>query len=91
MKKQLHLIIQGRVQGVCFRMYTCEQAEHLGLTGWVRNMSDGSVEVLAEGQPKALADLALWCRRGPSHAMVTGVAEEYSDATGKFNDFVIAY
>jgi acylphosphatase len=67
------LRIQGRVQGVFFRASAREQAQRLGLTGWVRNLSDGSVEVAAQG-PKAQVDqLVAWSRRGPRQARVDGV------------------
>ena len=90
MKKRLHLIVQGRVHGVCYRMYTCQEAVRLGLTGWVRNKADGTVEVVAEGEDNMLADLAAWCRCGPPHARVSGVIQKYSDATGEFDEFVIS-
>ncbi len=91
MKKRIHLVVEGRVQGVCFRMYTQEEAERLGLTGWVRNRHDGTVEAMAEGEEDVLADFLAWCRRGPPHARVTGVKEEHSEATGEFESFDITY
>ncbi len=91
MKKRLHCVIKGRVQGVCFRMYTCEEAGRLGLTGWVRNCRDGSVELVAEGEESFLKELAEWCGHGPSYAGVTSVRSEYSGATGEFSDFRVSY
>lgn len=91
MTRRVHIIVQGRVQGVCYRMYTCEEARRLGLTGWVRNLRDGTVEVVAEGPADSLGNLAAWCRTGPSYARVTNLTEEYSDATGEFDSFTIAY
>jgi acylphosphatase len=70
------LRIIGRVQGVGFRTTLQDEAQKLGLAGWVRNRSDGSVEALAEGSPQALAALAAWARRGPSAARVTQVRVE---------------
>jgi acylphosphatase len=89
MKKRAHLTISGRVQGVCFRMYACEEAGQWGITGWVRNLRDGGVEVLAEGEEQDLARFVEWCRRGPSYARVTGVQEEYSEPRGDFDEFGI--
>ena len=69
-------LVAGRVQGVFFRASTREQAHRLGLTGYVRNLADGRVEVLACGAPEAVAELREWLRQGPSSAEVTGVACE---------------
>ncbi len=89
MKKRARFIISGRVQGVCFRMYACEEANRLGITGWVLNLTDGDVEVVAEGGEDALARFLVWCRHGPPYAKVSGVKEEYQAATGEFKDFRI--
>ena len=89
MKKRGHFIIKGYVQGVCFRMYARNQAEQLGVTGWVRNQSDGNVEIVAEGEKDALSKLLAWCRQGPSYADVTGIDVKYSEATGEFSSFEI--
>ena len=60
----------GRVQGVCFRMATNQQAKLLGLTGWVRNLDDGRVEVLASGEAQLVEQLKQWLKHGPSMAKV---------------------
>ena len=91
MKRRLHLDISGRVQGVCYRMYAQEEAARLGLTGWVRNGHDGSVEAVAEGDEATLNEFEKWCRRGPPAAHVTTVETLYSDTTGEFDSFSIAY
>lgn len=64
----------GRVQGVAYRASTVEQARVHGLTGWVRNLADGSVELEAQGDEASVAALLTWCARGPRAARVTGVA-----------------
>ena len=73
---QVHTIrlrITGRVQGVGFRDALCREAEGLGVTGWVRNLADGGVEALAQGDAEALAALLDWARRGPPAARVERV------------------
>ena len=64
----------GRVQGVAFRASTVEQARAHGVTGWVRNTADGSVELEAQGEEASVAALLAWCEHGPPAARVTGVA-----------------
>ncbi len=66
----LHCLVSGRVQGVCFRAETQAQAGRLGLTGWVRNLPDGRVEVRAFGPPAGLDELRTWLKRGPPQAHV---------------------
>jgi acylphosphatase len=74
-------LISGRVQGVCFRAYARDEARRLGLTGWVRNLPDGRVEALAQGDPAKLGAFEAWCRHGPSHARVRKV-ERVEDTAG---------
>lgn len=88
---RFRLIIEGRVQGVWFRGSTRRQAEGLGVTGWVRNRADGSVEVLAEGPEEDVRRLSAWCRQGPSAARVTRVLESQEDWVGEFEAFEIRY
>ncbi len=66
----LHCLISGRVQGVCFRAETQSQASRLGLTGWTRNLPDGSVEVQAFGPSAKLDELRTWLKKGPPMAHV---------------------
>ena len=76
------LIVRGRVQGVGYRAACCSKANELGLGGWVRNRSDGSVEVQAEGPVQQLGELRLWCERGPAGAAVSGVSMTQISVTG---------
>ncbi|MET1078833.1 MAG: acylphosphatase [Pseudomonas sp.] len=69
----LHGYISGRVQGVGYRQHTSRQAERLELDGWVRNLEDGRVEVLLEGEEDAVRELASWLQTGPVKARVEGV------------------
>lgn len=81
--------IHGRVQGVFYRQSTMEAARRLGLTGWVRNLADGSVEAVVEGPAETVRDLFAWCRQGPPAADVTSVDVDWTDATGEFPHFSI--
>jgi len=89
--RRLHMIIHGRVQGVFFRASTEEKARALGLTGWVSNLRDGTVEVMAEGSEEKLRALLHWCHQGPDHAHVAKVDEEWGEATGTWNNFRTEY
>jgi acylphosphatase len=90
--ERLHLRIRGRVQGVAFRASAREEAQALGLTGWVRNEADGSVEALAEGPREALDGFHAWCRRGPPSARVTEVDTlSRGPASGEYKDFSVSF
>jgi acylphosphatase len=84
---RLHTIVEGYVQGVGFRAFVENQANVLGLAGWVRNRWDGSVEVLAEGDRTSLERLLTALYRGPHSSQVTGVNPTWSEATGEFPNF----
>ena len=86
---RLHARIEGRVQGVGFRAYTLRHARQLGLTGWVRNRWDGSVEVVAEGRKGALEDLVRRLKVGPSAAYVTHVEVQWAPYQGEFSAFTV--
>jgi acylphosphatase len=87
--KRLHTIIQGHVQGVGFRYFVQGKATSLGLTGWVRNRWDGSVEVLTEGKRTELESLLDALYRGPRGATVTNVDSQWQEAIGEFLDFQV--
>lgn len=86
-----HLIIEGRVQGVWFRDSTRKEAIRLGLSGWVTNCLDGSVEVVAEGPRDKVKTLTEWCHHGPPAARVAKVQEIKEDFTGEFQSFRIVF
>ena len=86
MEKTIHVFVSGRVQGVCFRMYTQQQARLLGLTGWVKNLSDGRVEVMASGEEIQLRTLQDWLQKGPGMAKVLNVDLKIIE-TKEFNGF----
>ena len=73
---RVRLVVTGRVQGVGFRYAACEAAFEAGVSGWVRNRPDGSVEIVAQGSPAAVARMTAWARRGPRYASVEGVHVE---------------
>ncbi len=85
--KRAHIYVEGRVQGVGFRANTRRTANRLGLTGWVRNLRDGRVEIIAEGDDNMIDRLIQWCHRGTTMAHVTNVTVEKEDPTGEFNLF----
>jgi acylphosphatase len=88
--KTLHISIHGKVQGVFFRQSTKEKAIELGIKGTTRNCSDGSVEIIAEGNEENLKKFVEWCRTGPRMANVTNV--DINDAPLKnFQDFRIIH
>jgi acylphosphatase len=84
---RLHAMIDGYVQGVSFRYFVTKVAINLGVTGWVRNRYDGSVEVLAEGTRSSLDKLLAELRKGPPSALVTELEHEWQAATKEFRDF----
>ena len=83
------MIVSGRVQGVGFRYTARDEAQGLGLKGWVRNRPSGEVELVAEGREDVLRMLAAWAHLGPPAAHVSRVHEEWSGYTGQFADFRI--
>lgn len=87
--EQLHALVHGWVQGVNFRYFTLMLAEELGLTGWVRNLPDRTVEVVAEGPRAALESLLAHLNEGPPAARVLNVDADWREASGQFRDFQI--
>lgn len=86
-----HVIISGTVQGVYFRAETRDQALALGVTGWVKNRPEGSVEGLFEGKREAVEKLISWCRQGPPDADVSDVAVTWESYRGEFPKFKITF
>lgn len=84
-----HVIISGRVQGVCFRAETQKAAQNYGVTGWVRNRSDGTVEAVFEGEENKIVSLLEWCRKGPPRSCVEKTDIIWEDSTGEFSGFRI--
>ncbi len=86
-----HVIVHGFVQGVWFRASTREEALRVGVTGWVRNLPDGSVEAVFEGEKKKVEEIVGWCHRGPSGAAVSKVDISWERFRGEFSQFDIRY
>jgi len=83
--------IEGRVQGVAFRMETRRAAEKRGVEGWVKNLPDGKVEAVFEGDESDVQSMLQWCETGPSLARVARVEVEDEPPSGDFEGFRIAY
>lgn len=89
MSNCIHCRVSGVVQGVFFRASAREQARSLGLVGWVRNLPDGRVEVLACGEESRLEAMLDWLREGPPHANVSGVDFEWQEPDSDYVDFEV--
>ena len=90
-KQRAHLKITGRVQGVGFRNSTRRKARKLGVTGWVKNLTDGSVEAVCEGNKEDVEDLIDWAKSGPRLAGVSDIEVERTSYKGEFEEFSIRY
>ncbi|MBT9448277.1 MAG: acylphosphatase [Desulfobacterales bacterium] len=87
-----NLIVTGRVQGVCFRMETRRAAKRVGnLSGWVKNLPDGTVAAVLEGNESDVNKMIEWCHKGPAGASVTDVKVEWASYSGNFDSFDINY
>ena len=71
--RSVHIIVKGKVQGVFYRASAQKRAQELGVKGWVKNNPDGSVEALLESEASKIDELLIWCKKGPSHAIVESV------------------
>lgn len=90
-KVRAHIFVSGRVQGIFFRDNTRKRAEELGVYGWVRNLPDGRVEAVFEGEKEKVEQMIEWSKRGPPFANVDGVDVEWKEYKGEFEDFEIRY
>ncbi len=88
---RVRIFISGRVQGVFFRQSTRKKAQELGITGYVKNLSDGRVEAVFEGPKEKVEEMIEWARRGSIIARVDGIEVFWEKYQGEFNDFVIKY
>ena len=88
---QLRAIVSGRVQGVCYRAETVTMGRKLKLTGFARNLTDGSVEVIAQGEKQELINLLEWLKQGPAISNVASVSVAWDDETPLSSGFNIHY
>ena len=88
-RARLRMVVSGRVQGVFFRGATADHARALGLTGYARNLNDGTVEIVAEGARDALESLAAWAHRGPRSARVEEVQIEWSELRNDLSESTV--
>jgi acylphosphatase len=91
MTARAQVLVTGRVQGVFFRQSTVEMAQGLGLSGWVRNLVDGRVQALFEGERMAVEQALAWCRQGPPRASVDDLAIEWLEGPAEHTEFAIRY
>ncbi len=89
MPQRAHIFVSGKVQGVFFRDNTKKKAESLGVSGWVRNLPDGRVEAVFEGEKEGVEKMTDWVRQGPAFAKVENLRVEKEDYKGEFQEFRI--
>lgn len=90
-KVRVHVLIEGRVQGVFFRASTRDEARARGLAGWVRNWADGRVEAVFEGDKAMVENMLAWCRKGPPYSYVDHVEIAWQPYQGDLLDFRVVY
>jgi acylphosphatase len=88
---RVHVYVSGMVQGVFFRYETRRLAQELGVNGWVRNLPDGRVEAVFEGEGSLVNKMVEFCRRGPPGARVTDVKVDWEEYRGEFKSFIIRH
>ncbi len=91
MKIRVHVIVAGKVQGVFYRAETASKARHLNVGGWVRNLPDGRVEAVFEGEEANVHKMIDFCRHGPPHAYVVSVDVKQQEWRGEFRNFTVRY
>ena len=90
-KIRAHILVSGRVQGVFFRENTQRKAKKLVINGWIKNLSDGKVEAVFEGDKKSVGKIVEWVKNGPILARVESIDIEWQEYLGEFTDFEIRY
>lgn len=91
MKKNIHVTVYGKVQGVWFRANTKQKAEQLGVTGWVKNTTHGAVEAIFEGEENCIKEMIEWCKNGPPQANVENIEIKEQNPTNGFDGFSIKH
>ncbi|MEY8203496.1 MAG: acylphosphatase [Bermanella sp.] len=85
----IHIWVSGKVQGVYFRASTAKKAQKLNLCGWVQNLPDDRVEILAQGEAESLRQLLLWCQKGPVLARVSEITQQAASLDRQLNGFEV--
>jgi len=91
MKIRAHVVVAGKVQGVFYRAETASKARRLNVTGWIRNLPDGRVEAVFEGEEANVEKMIDFCRRGPPNAYVVSTDVRRQDWRGEFHNFTVRY
>ena len=91
MKIRAHVIVTGKVQGVFYRAETSAKAKRLNITGWVRNLPDGRVEAVFEGEEVNVRKIIEFCRHGPPNAYVVNLNVKRQEWAGEFDEFTVRY
>ncbi|MCX8153943.1 MAG: acylphosphatase [Candidatus Bathyarchaeota archaeon] len=89
METRAHVFVSGKVQGVFFRSATKQKAELYGVKGWIRNLADGRVEAIFEGEEEAVKAMIEFCKHGPPTAVVTKVDVWFEEPTGEYTAFKV--
>jgi len=87
--KQIHVLVSGFVQGVGFRRFVRHHARKIGVVGWVRNLQDGRVEAVMQGDEKQLLRMIRHCQKGPFFSQVVDIAVEWEEVSVRYEDFTI--
>lgn len=90
-KIRVHIFVQGMVQGVFFRVKTRQKAKVLGVSGWVKNLPDGGVEAIFEGEKEKVEEMIEWIKKGPLFSRVDDVKVDFEEYKGEFENFEIRY
>jgi len=90
-KVRAHVVVSGRVQGVFFRAKTQEKAKELGVFGWVKNLSEGRVEAVFEGERDKVEEMVKWAKKGPPGAIVNDLNVVWEEYQAEFNNFEIRH
>ncbi|MCP6717933.1 MAG: acylphosphatase [Patescibacteria group bacterium] len=88
-KVRAHIIVSGRVQGVGYRNNTFQQAQKIGLSGWVKNLEDGRVEAVFEGEKQEVEKIINWAKKGPLLANISDFKIDWQEHKGEFSNFEI--
>jgi acylphosphatase len=87
--KRVRILIEGRLQGMNFRYHTQQQAQKLGLAGFVRNLSDGRIEIDAQGDDESVEEMLAWCQEGPQNAQLKSILFRYDEPNEHLTDFTV--